>query len=269
MQTPVNANQVLLSALSKNSEKDINELVFKDVVYIVLIYFHLWLAVEDFVPLWTFCIAAPMYVSRWMLGLHETFHLVNLQNTNLFIRLHMLITTPFSIGYKEQRDIHMRHHAYTLKDKDPDFYLVSGNFFTAFLKATLSPEIATYKWVRDNGMDKQLMLGMTFRFIIFLLFIWYLGWTSLWYFIPVRLAYAGSMFSITFLLHRKEGRYGTFTPYFGRFLEFIMQLYFGRAALNTLKYHDIHHDYPRIAERKLPEARDVYKPKPSSLANVA
>jgi fatty acid desaturase len=203
-----------------------------------------------------------------MIGLHETLHVVKPEDINPIVWLQLLLVTPFSLGYREIRDIHMRHHAYAVTDKDPDLYHIRGNVVSGFILATLSPEISAYHWIRNQGVDVQLAVGMSLRFMLFSAFVWYLGWTSLWYFIPVRLAYGSCMFSISFPLHRKQGAYGTFTPRFGTLLETVMQVYCGRAALHTLSYHDIHHDYPRIAASKLPEARRFYVPKSSSLAHA-
>lgn len=256
----------VLSVLSKNTAQELNRLIRWDIGYIVLMYIHFALGVAGYVPLWTFCIAAPAYVSRWMIGLHETLHAVKPEDIHPVIRLQLLLLTPFSLGYREIRDIHMRHHGYTLTENDPDLYLIRGNAFSAYLNAVCSPEISAYRWVRDKGGDGQLILGMMVRFALFSLFVWNLGWTSLWYFVPVRLAYGGCMFSISFPLHRKAGAYGTFTPHFGRFMKALTLVYFGRAALHTLSYHDIHHDYPRISALKLPEARLWYEAKPSNPA---
>lgn len=261
------AAKSVLGALSKNSADEIRQLLLGDVAYLSLVYIHFGICLAGFLPLWTFCVGAPMYVSRWMIGLHETLHIVRWEDTPLLIRLHLLIVTPISLGFKEIRDIHMRHHAYTLTEEDPDLYHIRASFVGGFVKATLSPEISAYHWIRDKGIDRQLGIGMAIRFTLFVLFVGSLGWTSLWYFIPVRLAYGACMFSISHFLHHKEGVYGTFTPRFGKFLDAVITVYFGPAALQTLCYHDIHHDHPRIAAFKLPEARQFYVPKPSSLVN--
>jgi len=263
--TPIN-NSEFLSYLSKNSEDEITRLVWGILTYNALVYIHFGLAITGVLPLWTFCIAVPMYVARWMIGLHEALHIVKLEDTNSLIMLHLLLITPISLGYREIRDIHMRHHAYTLTENDPDIYHLRGNMLSGFILATFSPEISAYYWIRDKGVDKTLLLGMVLRLTLFCIFVGSLGWLSLWYFIPVRLAYGTCMFAISFPLHRKDGAYGTFTPNFGAWLETVMELYAGGAALNTLKYHDIHHDYPRISAQKLPVARYHYKPKRSSLA---
>lgn len=267
MNSQTAAAKTILASLSKNSHEEIRWLLFGDVVYLSLVYVHFAICLAGYLPLWTFCVCAPMYVSRWMIGLHETLHLVRWEDTPLLIRLHLLIVTPISLGFREIRDIHMRHHAYTLTEKDPDLYHLRGNTVAAFVKATFSPEIAAYHWLREKGIDKELGMGMALRFVFFMLLVGSLGWTSLWYFVPVRLAYGACMFSISHFLHHKHGTYGTFIPQFGKLLDSVITLYFGRAALQTLCYHDIHHDYPKIAASKLPEAREYYSPRPSSLVN--
>lgn len=262
----MSVNKSTLSYLSRNSESEVSRLGWGNVSYIFMTYIHFGLSIAGYLPLWTFCLASPMYVARWMIGLHEFLHVAKLEETNLLIKLHLLIVTPISLGYEEIRDIHMRHHAYTLTDKDPDLYLIRGNVVLAFFNAVFSPEISAYHWIQKKGIDQSLLLGMLLRLALFSLFVWSVGWLSLWYFIPVRLAYGTCMFAISYPLHHQQGSYGTFTPQFGKVLETLMEVYAGRAALYTLSYHDIHHDYPRIATLKLAVARQYYEPKPSSLA---
>lgn len=261
------ASKSVLTSLSKNSVQEINFLLFRDVLYLLLVYAHLGAALAGHLPLWTFCVFAPMYVSRWMIGLHETLHQIRYEDTPLIIRLHLLIVTPISLGFREIREIHMRHHAYTLTERDPDLYHIRGGFVMAFVKATLSPEISAYYWIKNSGVDKELAAGMAIRFALFVQLVGMLGWDSIWYFIPVRLAYGACMFSISHFLHHSEGMYGTFPPNFGSVLDTLIKAYFGKAAWQTLCYHDIHHDYPKIAAFKLPEARHYYSPRPTSLVN--
>lgn len=267
MQSETMAAKAALSMLSKNSSDEIRRLLAEDVIYLSLVYIHFGICLAGFLPIWTFCVGAPMYVSRWMIGLHETLHLVRWEDTNLLIRMHLLILTPISLGFKEIRDIHMRHHAYTLTEKDPDLYHIKASFVGGFIKATFSPEISAYHWIREKGVDQHLALGMTIRFGLFALIVGSLGMTSLWYLIPVRLAYGACMFSISHFLHHDGDLYGTFPPKFNSFLRIFIAFYFGRAALQTLCYHDIHHDYPKIAASKLPDAHGYYTPRPTSLVN--
>jgi fatty acid desaturase len=265
MQSQTLAAKTALTTLSRNSKEEIRWLLAQDMIYLSLVYIHFGICLAGYLPMWTFCVGAPMYVSRWMIGLHETLHLVKLEDTPLLIRLHLLIVTPISLGYKEIRDIHMRHHAYTLTERDPDLYHIHASFIGGFIKATFSPEISAYHWIREKGVDRQLGIGMAIRFTLFVMLAGSLGWSSLWYFIPVRLAYGTCMFSISHFLHHDGGLYGTFPPKFNRLLGGFISVYFGRAAMQTLCYHDIHHDYPKIAAFKLPEARIYYTPRSTSL----
>lgn len=261
MKEESNFNTSYLSALSKNSEREKQKLIIENIFYLSIIYLHYAIAVSGLAPLWTFCFLAPIFVARWMIGLHDIMHICKPQDVNVIIWFHLLILTPLSLGYREMRDIHMRHHAYTVTEHDPDLYHIQGNIFSAYLNVLFSPELSFYYWVKEKGVDKQLLQGILIRLILFMCLVYWLGWMSLWYFIPVRLAYGTGMFSISYPLHRKDKKYGTFQPRLANWLKESMRICLGNAAINTLYYHDIHHDYPKIQAVKLPEARQFYSPK--------
>lgn len=256
----------LLNVLSKNTPSQIKQIEYEVILYLSLTYLHFALYTFDFVPYWSFILFAPMYIARWMINLHDLMHLLKPSDVNWLIRLHPVVLTPFSLGYKEIRDIHMRHHAYTITDNDPDLYHIKGNFFTSFIKVTLSPEISAYHYVREKGIDTELLVGSLFRFSIFISLALILGEQFLYLLVPLRLCYGACMYSISFPLHRSHGDFGTYTPHYPVWLQVFMTFLFGREALNTLSHHDIHHDHPKITSINLPKARKFYTPRPTSLS---
>lgn len=266
MDATTRKNKSLLTLLSRNDDYHKLMLQLKITISLSLVYVHFASYVMDIVPYWTFCIGVVIYISRWMINLHDYLHLVPPKKAGWFIRYHLLILTPLSFGYREIRDIHHRHHAYTVTEKDPDLYHIKGNFLTSFLMVTLSPEISTYHYIRDRGIDRELLLGMGVRFVLFMLLVSYLGMASLYYFIPVRLVYGACMFSISFPLHRKGKEYGTYTPQYPAFFQATMMAIFGKAVVNTLSHHDIHHEYPTIAATNLAKARRYFQPRSSTSA---
>jgi len=70
--------------------------------------------------------SAPILVVRWLLSVHELFHLRNDRQVDPITRLLPLILTPFSLGYRELLDIHRRHHRYAATPEDPEYYEIRG-----------------------------------------------------------------------------------------------------------------------------------------------
>jgi fatty acid desaturase len=228
-----------------------------------LTYLHFGLAIFGYVPLWTFCVAAFVYVPRWMIALHEAQHFYTPKTIPFLTKRNLLSLTPFQLGYREMRDIHMRHHAYAMSEKDPEYYHERGSWYAGYINAILSPELSVYFWIRDKGIDAELLKGMAIRFLVFTALVAGFGWQSLWYFIPVRLAYGTSLFLFSYGLHRRHEEEGTYRFAYPAVLRSVTVLLYGETLLHSVSHHDIHHDYPTIAGHKLTAARPFYVPKRS------
>jgi fatty acid desaturase len=234
-----------------------------------LIYLHFGLAFFGYLPFWSFCIAAFIYVPRWMIALHEAEHCFTPKTINPITKLNLLSLTPFQLGYREMRDIHLRHHAHPMCDKDPEYYHERGSWLAGYINAILSPELSVYFWIRDKGIDAELLKGMAIRLVVFSAIATGFGWQSLWYFIPVRLAYGTSLFLFSYGLHRKGKEQGTYRMIYPTLLEKTMRVVYGETLLQSVGAHDIHHDYPAIAGHKLRAARPFYRPRKSHENNPA
>lgn len=226
-----------------------------------MVYIHFVLAILGYVPLWSFCVGAFVYVPRWLISLHELQHCCTAKTINFFTKHNFLILTPFHLGYREMRDVHMRHHQYTATEQDSEYYHISGSWYSGLINVMFMPEQSTYFWIRDKGVDAELARGLLLRFTLFMMIVLSLGWQSLWYFIPVRLAYGTALFFFNYGLHRKNGEYGTYQVFYPTILEKMMLLIYGNTLLYSVSEHDIHHDYARIPGNKLRKARPFYQPK--------
>lgn len=233
------------------------------IVFEALIYIHFLFAALGYVPLWTFVVAVFIYIPRWMISLHEEQHFYNAKTINPITKYNLLTLTPFQLGYREMRDIHMRHHAYTATPRDPEYYHICGSWLSGYINVMFSPEQSVYFWIRDKGIDAELVKGMAVRLAVFLAIAVGFGWQSLWYFIPVRIAYGSCLFFFSYVLHRKSGAYGTFKISYPTLFQKFVVLIYGETLLQSVSEHDIHHDYPLIAGHRLTEARPFYRPKKS------
>ena len=221
-----------------------------------LIYVHFGIAVAGGLPLWTMLLSTPVLVVRWMLSLHELFHLRSEREVDFATRLLPLMLTPFSLGYREFLDIHRRHHRFMATPEDPEYFQIRGNKLVGFLNATTAPEQAYFRWVGEKGIDLPLLRDTLIRLALFLGMIWLSGWNFLWYWIPVRLAYGASYFSFFYCLHRKGTDYGVYPLQLPNWAAKAFSVLFGKEALLATCHHDMHHAHPRVHAFHLPTIRN-------------
>jgi fatty acid desaturase len=258
-----------ITAFFDISDKERKTIAWEYIIFEALTFIHFSLAFMGYVPYWTFCIAVFWYIPRWMIALHEQQHFCTPKNINIITRHNLLILTPFQLGYCEMRDIHMRHHAHGATEKDPEYYHIKGHWFAGFINVFFSPEQSVYFWLKEKKVDAELVRGMLIRFSLFVAIVAICGWQSLWYFIPVRLAYGSCLFFFSYCLHRKDGEYGTFSIQYPGFLRKLMHIFYGNTLLHSVSEHDIHHDYPRVPGNRLGEARPYYVPRRSAMKQAS
>lgn len=219
--------------------------------YLGLLYVHFGLAAFGLVPLWTLLLSAPILVVRWLLAVHELFHLRNERQVDAVTRLRPLMLTPFSLGYRELLDIHRRHHRYTATPDDPEYY----TRLVGFVNAMSAPEQAYARWLAYRRMDLSLLRDILARLILFAAMIAGTGWAFFGYWVPVRIAYGAAYFSFFYCLHRRAAEYGVYPLRFSPLTERLFAVLFGREALYATCHHDVHHANARVAALLLPQAR--------------
>ena len=237
------------------TEEDARRLTRQQLLYYGLIYGHFGICLAGWLPYWTLLITLPILVIRWMLAVHELFHLRTEKDVDFITALLPLMLTPLSLGYREFLDIHRRHHQYMATPEDPEYFQIRGSKISGFLNALTAPEQAWFRWVIQKGIDGLLLKGMLVRFILFAGMIVISGWHFLWYWIPVRLSFGAGYFAFFYWLHRKGNEYSVYALNFSPATEKIFEGLFGREALLATCHHDMHHAHPRVNALHLPETR--------------
>lgn len=241
-----------------NSAADTRRLIGTPLFCYALLYGHFALCLSAWLPMWTFCLSAPILVVRWMLATHELMHLRDAREVDPLTRLMPLLLTPLSLGYREFMAIHRGHHRHMATPDDPEYYQLRGNKLQGLLSAMTAPEQAFLRWLWRKGVDAELIIGMLLRGALFALLLLLSGWNFLWYWIPVRLAFGSSYFAFFYALHRRGAEYGVYRVTLPAWAARLFVLLFGREALLATLYHDIHHAQPRISAFRLPEAAQAW-----------
>ena len=241
-----------------NTDRDARRLTWTPLICYALLYGHFALCIAAGMPLWTFCISAPLLVVRWMLATHELMHLRSAREVDWLTRLMPLMLTPLALGYREFLDIHRGHHRHMATPQDPEYYQLRGSKLHGLFGAMTAPEQAFFRRVARNGVDVELVLGTLLRGALFALLLVLSGPAFWWYWIPVRLAFGASYFAFFYALHRRGDKYGVYRVSLPGWFAKLLSLMFGSEALLATSFHDLHHEQPRISAYHLPAlARDL------------
>lgn len=240
-----------VAAIRAEADRHRRDLLLSNTV----LYLALGLMAEGWVPGWLFLFIAPVCMVRWMIALHELFHLRAGNEVDPVTRSLPLALTPLSLGYDEYRSMHGGHHRYMATPEDPEWYQLAGTPLRGFLGAITAPEQSFLWWWRHRGFDVRSLGGVIVRLCLFLVLAGVCGWSFLWYWIPVRVAVGIANFSFFYTLHRRGESYGAYSLPLQPAIERLFIFLFGRDACMATCNHDIHHTHAEVFARDLPEWR--------------
>lgn len=220
-------------------------------------YVHLLCATWGLLPAWTLALSIPILVPRWMIAMHELFHLRSDREVDPVTRLMPFLFTVLSIGYRESLANHRSHHRHMATPADAEYYQLRGNKLAGFANAMTAPEQMWVRWVAQHGLDRELARDTAIRLTLFVALVSVSGSTFLWYWIPARVAFGVSYFSFFYWLHRRREEFGVYPLAIPAWLARIGTFVWGRDVMEATLHHDVHHAQPRIAAKHLAQSRDA------------
>ena len=238
-------------------EADARRLTRNSLLCTAVIYLHLLAVAAALVPPWTAAITAMLLVPRWMIAVHELFHLRSDREVDPVTWLQPLVFTPLSLGYREMLANHRSHHRFMSTRRDVEFYQLRGTPAAGFINAMTAPEQMWMRWVLEQGVDRQLALTTVLRCALFAGFAGVCGASFLWYWLPARCAYGISYFVFFYCLHRRGDAMGVYRLALPSGVANFITLFYGADLVEAILHHDVHHAQPRIAARDLAASRAV------------
>jgi hypothetical protein len=222
-------------------------------------------------PAWALVPAVPWLYVRLSLSLHELLHVRDAAHVPAFHRLAMIFDTPFGLGYREHRAIHLKHHRFGGGDRDPERYQIAGGHLGALANALATPERSMVAWVRARGLDAPLARDACFRLVCFCIAAAINPAVFVVYWLVLRASIGGAGFVFHHLLHNRGGRLGTYALPCPARLVRIGRLVFGDEPMQILTRHRSHHLWPSVKVRELPVLPPaiVLPPGPISAATLA
>ena len=211
------------------------------------------LSLTDRMSPWWLLVTVPLVYVRLALGLHELLHLRSAARVSTFHRLGMIFDTPFGLGYREHRAVHLRHHRWGAGPADPELFQIAGGNLSAFCRAMVGPEYALYHWIRQHGLGHSLVREAGFRCMVFVLVASVNPSVFLVYWLVLRLSIGASGFVFHHLLHQRAGQLGTFSLAAPPVLIGLGRLLFGTESILILTRHRAHHLWHNLRVRDLPD----------------
>jgi fatty acid desaturase len=144
------------SASASRNHADARRYLRLTLLHTLAMYGVLAAAIFGAIPAWLLLVAVPWLYIRLSLELHELLHVRRAHEVPTFHRLAMVFDTPFGLGYREHRKIHLRHHRYGGGERDPERWQIEGGHLRAFANALTTPERSLVEWIRARGIDAPL-----------------------------------------------------------------------------------------------------------------
>lgn len=239
------------------TDDDARRLATTGVACNVAAYVHLLLAAWNVLPAWTLLVSIPILVPRWMIAIHELFHLRSHREVDVVTRLLPFTFTFLGVGYRELLINHRSHHRHMAMPSDAEYYQLRGSKLTGLLNAFSAPEQAWFRWVAENRMDRELLRDSLIRLAVLLALIWSAGATFLWYWVPARVTFGLSYFVFFYWLHRRGDEFGVYPLAVPAPLARVATIVWGPDVVEATLHHNVHHAQPRIATRHLAQSRAV------------
>ncbi len=207
------------------------------------------------IPGWAFFALGVIAIVRNFNALHEAFHAVD-DRGSLWVKARALpiVMAPWQLGYKELKNNHTFHHRHEGGEQDPDRYLIRGNALWTLLMAFTQPEQSVVRYIRRKGWSRELCLKLVFHAVIWVA----LAIVSPWelfvlYNVVTRFGNTAAWWIFDYLLHLDALYYRLESLPFPRVFKWSWALLFSHSNIKGVLHHYLHHKYPFVPDRKLPE----------------
>lgn len=238
--------------------EDVRRYVRRAQVWMLTLYGCLTAAMLGLVALiWLVPLIALAY-ARGALLTHELMHIRRVDQVPRLLRPMMLFDTPFGLGYREYRAIHLRHHRHAGTADDPEHYQIAGGPLRALAGAFLASEIAMLHWLRREGLSAELRREAAGRGLLFCALLVANPPVFATWWLVMRGVVGASNFAFHHAVHARGRRLGQFRFATVAPLDALLRLALGRALYPVLFDHPAHHVWPQVRAAHLPGLLEAF-----------
>jgi fatty acid desaturase len=251
LQTVARRLRVPLRSLFRGFD-DVRRYTWQSGWSLIALYALLAAALAGVLPPWVLAVVVPPLYVRSALNVHELMHVRSERQVPWLHRLMMALESPLCLGYREHRDIHLRHHRHCATEDDPEFFQIRGGHLRAFGAAMISPEWMFVDYVRDKGMSRVLLGEAAVRCLLFVAALAVNPAAFAWYWAALRVSIGVSQYAFHHALHQRDGQFGTYALHLPAPVERVLRLAVGAECVHILVEHPAHHAWQVVKPDQLP-----------------
>lgn len=224
-------------------------------LYVLGFYACYLVAIAGWVPMWAAGVVGVVCLIRGFDRTHAMMHAdIKRERPWHPARALMIVMSPLYLGYRELRESHLLHHREEGSPRDPDLLMMSGKLTTEAFWALLQPELTTIDYIRRFGVPPRLALGLIGRGTLYAALMWLGGWPGfVLYNVMARVGNGAAFLVFAGLVHRPWLWGQVRPPRLPVLLARVWVVLVGWDNLVGTRYHFLHHVFPHIPDRRLPE----------------
>ena len=167
----------------------------------------------------------------------------------------MIVHGPLQLGRHELARNHRGHHAFPADpERDPGASVNCGRLPAAMLNSFIQSELAFFEYVRREGhVPPSLRRAVAYSSAMTATLIALGGVNFFWWLLATRLGSTAVWFVFDWLLHRPALWSRAQLDNVPHWASVLWAAAFSRDNLNAVRFHGLHHRYPQVADRALPE----------------
>jgi len=212
-------------------------------------------AIAGAVPMWAGGAVGVLCLLRYFNQAHAMMHAdVRRERRWHPARWVLIIMGPLYLGYRELRASHLLHHREEGSGRDPDVLMMCESPFKAALWCLLQPELTTIDYFRQFRWRGRAVVGLGLQCAAYGGLMWLGGWPGLvLYNVMTRVGNGLAFFVFAWVVHTPWLWGQVRPPRMPALLAQIWVVLIGWDNLVATRFHFLHHVFPHIPDRCLPE----------------
>lgn len=224
-------------------------------LYAMAFYACYAVGVAGWLPMWLMGVVGVVCLVRYFNQAHEMLHADAKRERRWHpARQLIILMGPLYLGYRELRVSHFIHHREEGGADDPDGSMMHDSALRSAVGCLLQPELSAIDYIQRFGLSPRLALAMAARGAVYGLLMWLGGWWGFLMFnVMTRVGNGVAFFVFAWVVHKPWLWGQVRPPRFPALLARVWVLLVGWDNMVGIRYHFLHHVFPHIPDRRLPE----------------
>jgi fatty acid desaturase len=207
------------------------------------------------VPMWGAGVVGVICLVRYFNQAHEMIH-ADLKGERRWhpARTLLIVMGPLYLGYRELRESHLLHHREEGSARDPDLLMMNESPVKALVWCLLQPELSAVDYIQRFGLSPRLAARMLVHAAVYAALMLLGGWWGfVLYNVMTRVGNGVAFFVFAWVVHMPWLWGQVRPPRFPALLARLWVILISWDNLVGIRFHFLHHVFPHIPDRHLPE----------------